>query len=51
MSRTIDRPVQDNQQTDPPKAYTAPTLDKRVKLADVSESGPVVISGILINGF
>ena len=31
------------------KAYQAPTLDKRAKLVDVSESGPVVISGIVIS--
>jgi hypothetical protein len=33
---------------EPMKPYTRPTLAKRDRLADVSESGPVVISGIVI---
>ena len=47
MSPTHDQSVEGKQQ---PKAYTAPTLDKRDNLVDVSESGPVVISGIVISG-
>ena len=37
---------------DSKKAYAAPLLDKRAKLAEVSEGTPPVvpISGVLLNG-
>lgn len=40
----------DNKKPQQAKAYDKPTLDKQTKLIDVTESGPVVISGIIING-